>query len=136
MQIHGSVRARLVLSSRMKQLNADLKSLLASAVNISIEKVEPKYPQQNGKLVRQTVYQRQPAAIYGMEALLNVRQAVVLGQPLATKFCTLCDDTKGQKRLAEVYKKSGEGRAEAGGPAARRGRRDPGIRRPRSASRR
>ncbi len=103
MQIHSSTRARLVLSSRMKALIADLKSLLASAVNISIEKVEPKYPQQNGKLVRQTVYRSQSAAIYGMEALLNVRRAVVLGQPLATKFCTLCDDTKGQKRLAEVY---------------------------------
>lgn len=103
MQIHGSTRARLVLSSRMKQLNADLRSLLASAVNISIEKAEPKYPQQNGKLIRQTIYQNQSAAIYGMEALLNVRQSVVLGQPLATKFCTLCDDTQGQKRLAEVY---------------------------------
>ncbi|MDP2806949.1 MAG: hypothetical protein Q8O74_02290, partial [bacterium] len=103
MQIHGSIRARLVLSTRMKVLNADLKSLLASAVNISIQRVEPKYPQQNSFLLKHSVYQVQPSAIYGMEALLNVRQAVVLGQPLTTKFCTLCDDTKGQKRLAEVY---------------------------------
>ncbi|MBI4727290.1 4Fe-4S dicluster domain-containing protein [candidate division TA06 bacterium] len=103
MQIHGSIKARLALSSRMKGLNADLKSLLASAVNISIEKVEPKYPQQHRFLINQSIYQGQPSAIYGMEALLNVRRAVALGQPLATKFCNLGDDTKGQKRLAEVY---------------------------------
>ena len=103
MQIHGSIKARLVLSSRMKELNSSLKSLLASAVNISIIRVEPKYPQQHGYLIRQSVYQGQPSAIYSMEALINVRRAVVTGQPLATKFCTLGDDTKGAKRLAEIY---------------------------------
>jgi electron transport complex protein RnfC len=103
MQVHRSTKARLVLSARMKQLNADLKSLLASAVNISIQMVEPKYPQQQVFLIRQSVYQGQTSAVYGMEDLLNVRRAVVLGQPLATKFCTLGDDTKGSRRLAEVY---------------------------------
>jgi Na+-translocating ferredoxin:NAD+ oxidoreductase subunit C len=103
MQIHGSTRARLVLSSRMNELYATLRSLLASAVNISIQRVEPKYPQQNAYLLNRSVYQGQPSAIYRMEDLLNIRQAVVPGQPLATKFCTLADDTRGQKRLAELY---------------------------------
>lgn len=103
MQIHGSTRARLVLSSRMKGLYDKLRSLLASAVNISIQRVEPKYPQQHGTLIKRSVYQDQPSAIYDMEDLLNARRAVMQGQPLATKFCTVCDDTKGQKRLAELY---------------------------------
>lgn len=103
MQIHGATRARLVLSSRMKELYDTLRSLLASAVNISIQRVEPKYPQQHWTLIKRSVYQDQPSAIYDMEDLINIRRAVMLGQPLATKFCTVCDDTKGQKRLAELY---------------------------------
>jgi electron transport complex protein RnfC len=100
MQVHGSEKARLALSPEMKGLNRDMKSLLASAVNISIFRAAPRYPQQHPRLMKDIVYPGRSADIYNIEELLWIKQAVVDGQPLAAKCCTLRNDLRAERQLA------------------------------------
>jgi electron transport complex protein RnfC len=102
MQLHGSEKARLVLSPGMKELNGSMKSLLASAINISILQAEPKYPQQRPRLLKHTVFPGREAAIYCMEDLLWIKQAVVDGSPLTSKCCTLRNDLKAWQKTALI----------------------------------
>ncbi len=96
MQLHRSVKGRIILSPEMPDLINNLKVLLTSSVNISVEVVTPRYPQGNIKLLKDHFATIPSSGVYGMEAVWNIRQAVFEGRPLTSKLCTVWDQTTGQ----------------------------------------
>ena len=96
MQVHRSVRGRVVISSDMPDLIERMKVLLTSAVNLSVEIVEPKYPQGHAGLLQDNFPGSQSSRVYGLEEVWNIRQAVIEGWPMITKLCTVWDQTSGQ----------------------------------------
>jgi len=96
MQVHRSVCGRVVLSSDMPDLIERMKVLLTSAVNISVEVLEPKYPQGHRSLLKDNFPEASDSQVYGMEEIWNIRQAVIEGLPMISKLCTVWDQTSGQ----------------------------------------
>lgn len=96
MQVHRSIKGRVVISSDMPDLMERMKVLLTSAVNISVDIVEPKYPQDHIQLLKDNFPRAKSSQVYGMEEVWHIRQAVIEGLPMVSKLCTVWDQTSGQ----------------------------------------
>lgn len=101
-QLHRARFSRIVLCCRQQKLAERLKAMLASAVNTWLHPVEPVYPQEADRLLKEEVCPDDRAAIYDMQQVLWARQAVVLGRPVILRHVTVFNQGLGRARNLEV----------------------------------
>ena len=101
-QLHRARWTRIAISRESGQLEARLRTMLASAVNLSLAMLDSVHPQQRPALLKQALSPEEDCAIYGMETALQVREAVVLGLPAATARCTVWNQAARTQANAEV----------------------------------
>ncbi|MDI6739394.1 MAG: 4Fe-4S dicluster domain-containing protein [Candidatus Edwardsbacteria bacterium] len=102
MQIHGAVRARLAVPDDQPALFRQLKSMLASSVNLHPIAVENRYPARHPALLAACIGLPGNSAIYGMETALRIKQAVMEGRPLTAKFVTVWDEWSQRRANIEL----------------------------------
>jgi electron transport complex protein RnfC len=88
-QLHGAVRSRIALASGFPGLEARLRMMLASSVNLSLHVMEPVYPQGHRTLLKKEIFPGDRCSIYDMTDALRVREAVVLGRPVVESHLTV-----------------------------------------------
>lgn len=91
-QLHGAVRSRIALASGFPKLEARLRAMLASSVNLSLYMVDPVYPQDRQPLLKREIFPDERCSIYDMTDALRVREAVVLGRPVVESHLTARND--------------------------------------------
>lgn len=87
-QLHGAVHSRIALSSGFPRLEAKLRAMLASAVNLSLHIVEPIYPQGNETLLKREIFPDEHCTVYSTAEALRVQEAVVIGRPVVESYLT------------------------------------------------
>lgn len=87
-QLHNAIRSRLVISPGQSGLEARLRALLASSVNLSLHLADRAYPQGHHHLLRQEVFPEDRCAIYGMAQVMRTQEAVVQGRPVVDSHLT------------------------------------------------
>ncbi|GEM_PF-1462238 len=87
-QLHNAVRSRVVLASGFPRLEARLRTMLASSVNLSLHIVDPVYPQGHPALLKNELFPEERCSIYNMTDAIRVREALVLGRPVVESHLT------------------------------------------------
>ncbi len=100
-QLHGTVRSRLVLARGFPKLEARLRAMLASSVNLSLHLVDPVYPQGHRALLAKEIFSQDRCSIYDMSEVLRVEEAVVRGRPVVDS-CLTAVSSRGLRRNVVV----------------------------------
>lgn len=101
-QLHNAIRSRLVIPQGQTSLEARLRSLLASSVNLSLHLADKAYPQGHPQLLMKEVFPEGRCAIYGMAHVLRAQEAVVLGRPVVDSHLTAWNMSSRKQRNLTV----------------------------------
>jgi electron transport complex protein RnfC len=102
-QLHNAVRARLALPAGFPQLEARLRAMLASSVNLSLHLVEPVYPQGHTRLLNNEIFPEERCSIYDVTQAIRVQEAVTLGRPVVESFITVRNDCEKTIKNAAAF---------------------------------